>query len=91
MEDKSYPSMLRGNEAMELLKSVNDPITNQLMNMANFEVLRRFLERDGLPISDFDLRFFMEAMKDFCSQHDTIRKILAGEDLRAWTDDHLQD
>jgi hypothetical protein len=91
VEDKSYPSMLRGNEAMELLKSVNDPITNQLMNMANFEVLRRFLERDGLPISDFDLRFFMEAMKDFCSQHDTIRKILAGEDLRAWTDDHLQD
>ena len=87
MENTKEALLLRQDEAMKLLKSVEDPVTNQLMNMANFEVLRRFLHRDGLPVSDFDLRFFIEAMKDFCSQHDNLRKILAGEDLRAWTDD----
>ncbi len=72
---------------MDLLRSVSDPITNQLMNMANFEILNRFLEGSNLPASDFDLRFFIEAMRDFCGQHENIRKVLAGEDLRAWTDD----
>lgn len=90
MENSNQVILLRQNEAMDLLKSVNNAVTNQLMNMANFEVLKRFMEREGLPTNDFDLRFFMEAMRDFCSQHDTIRKILAGEDLRAWTDHDLE-
>ena len=90
MENTKEILLLRQDEAMKLLKSVEDPITNQLMNMANFEVLRRFLRHEGLPVSDFDLKFFIEAIKDFCSQHDNLRKILDGEDLRAWTDDDLQ-
>jgi hypothetical protein len=91
VEDKNYPGMRRGDEAREMLKSVKDPTTNQLMNMINFEVLKRFFERKDLPVCDFDMLFFMEVIREFCSQHSTMRKILAGEDLRAWTDDGLQD
>jgi len=87
VENGKETLLLRQDEAMRILKSEDDPITNQLMNMANFEVLTRFLERKDLPVSDFDLCFFMETMKAFCSQHKTIAKILAGEDLRLWTDD----
>jgi hypothetical protein len=83
--------ILKQDEAMEILRSVKDPITNQLMNMANFEVLRRYFELQEVPVCDFDLCFSMEAMRDFCSQHETIAKILAGEDLRAWTDDDLRE
>jgi hypothetical protein len=38
------------------------------------------------PISDFDLRFFVDAMLEFCNDHETLKRILAGEDLR-WFDD----
>jgi hypothetical protein len=89
MTKNNDPAILKQEEARKVLQSVEDPITSQLMNMANFEVLTRFLERKDLPGSDFDLCFFMEVMKGFCSQHKTIAKILAGEDLRLWTDEDL--
>lgn len=85
--DKPPPDLLRWDEAMELLRSVNDPITSQLMNMANFAVLRKTLQAKEHPVADFDLRFFFEVMADFCSDHETLRKVLAGEDMRLWSDD----
>lgn len=72
---------------MDFLRSIDDPITNQLMNMANFAVLKRFFETKKFPVADFDLRFFLEVVLDICSDHETLRKVLAGEDLRCWTDD----
>ena len=86
MQEGNQPMIINHDEAMEILRSVKDPVTNQLMNMANFEVLKRFLEHRDLPACDFDLVFFLKVVKDFCSQHEAIRKILAGEDLKAWTD-----
>jgi hypothetical protein len=87
--ENQHPKMLRWDEAMELLRSVDDSITNQLMNRANFEIIKKFSERRGLPVADFDLRFFMEVMLEFCGQHTVIKKILDGEDLRPWTEDNL--
>lgn len=81
------PRLLNWDEAMKLLGSVEDKATSQLMNMANFEVLKRFFQLKHFPAADFDLRFFMEVMLEFCSDHDTLRKILAGEDVRMFSDD----
>lgn len=38
------------------------------------------------PVADFDLKFFVEVMIEFCRDHESLKKILAGEDLR-WFDD----
>lgn len=83
------PQLLKWDEAMELLRSVDNPTTNQLMNMANFEILRRFFQTKELPSEDFDLRFFMEVMLAFCSDHIRLRRILEGEDLSLLSDDTL--
>lgn len=84
--------LLRWDEAMRVLEAVDDPITGQLMNMANFEVMKRFQGKDeGLPLADFDLRFFMEVMRDFCSDHDNLRKVLDGQDLRMLTEEDGSD
>jgi hypothetical protein len=77
------PKLSRFVEAMELLNSVEDLTTSQLMNRANFVVLRRFNEEGQLPVADFDLRYFMEIIHEFCSDHESLRRILQGEDLRA--------
>jgi lipase chaperone LimK len=83
--------LLRWDEAIEVLRSIENPITSQLMNIANFEVLKRFLQSKEFPVADFDLRFFMEVMRDFCSDHETLRKVLDGEDLRLFSDDFQND
>ncbi len=79
--------LLRWDEAMQLLNSVEDPITNQLMNRANFEILKRFFKLKDYPVSDFDLRFFMEIMLAFCSDHNNLREILSGENVGVFSDD----
>ena len=78
--------LLRWDEATELLRSVDDPITSQLMNMANFEVVKKVIELKEFPVASFDMRFFMDVMRSFCSDHDTLRKVLSGEDLRVFED-----
>lgn len=85
-DTEKEPEMLRLVEASELQNSVDDLVTSQLLSMASTCVMRKFMENKTLPVSDFDMRFFSEAMLDFCSKHDTLRQILAGEDLR-WFDD----
>jgi hypothetical protein len=81
------PQLIRWTEAMQVLNSVDNLTTNQLMNMANFEVLKCIIEQKELPANDFDLKFFMEVMKAFCSDHSTLRKVLSGEDIRIFTED----
>ncbi len=80
------PKMLRREEAAELQNSVKDLVTSQLLSLAAMCVWRKFMENTTLPISDFDMRFFSEVMLDFCSKHETLRQVLAGDDLR-WFDD----
>jgi hypothetical protein len=91
MQDRITPRMLRWDEAIELLKSVDDLTTSQLMNMAIFQLVAKSdgLEKNG--VTDFDVLFFMELMLGFCRQHDRLKRILGGEDLRAWTDELEKD
>ncbi len=79
--------LLRQDEAAQLLRSVKDLTTSQLMNIAGTLIIKRYLKQEGLPITDFDLKFFMEVMMEFCGDHDTLRRILDGEDLRWFADD----
>ena len=89
-EKNKEPIMLRLDEASELQKSVKDLVTSQLLSMASTCVIRKFMENKALPISDFDMRFFSEAMLEFCSKHDSLRQILAGEDLRWFDDEEIE-
>jgi hypothetical protein len=82
-------NLLKQNEAMELLNSVKDLVANQLMNRANFYVTKRFMARETAPVSDFDLRFFMEVMEELFNDQEALRRILNGEDLRVWTDEEI--
>lgn len=77
------PAMLRQEEAAQLREQEPNPITAQLMEMAQATLIIRSLRGEKGPIADFDLRYFMEVIQEFCGQHDTLRAILAarGEEL----------
>jgi hypothetical protein len=77
------PALLFQEEAESFLQSVSDPATKQLLAIAYAEVRRRFEEKKNLPVSDFDLLFFMERMKEFFSKADELRRILSVENLAA--------
>lgn len=75
-------NFLRWEEMKELLASEQDPVTAQLMGEAFMKVFNRLLKREGLPVGDFDMRFFMEILQEFFSEHETIKKIIDGTDDR---------
>ena len=69
---------LRENELKELLASESDPVTSQLMTMANHILTLRVIRKEKGPVSDFDLRYFMEIIQDFAREHEALKKILDG-------------
>ena|SRR3982751_2930262 len=87
-EKERCPGFLRQREMEELIDSEKDPITRDLMALANIVVFGRVARHDSGPISDFDLLYFMELMQDFASRHDTIRLMLdgRGSELSWWPD-----
>jgi hypothetical protein len=79
--------ILRSEAATEILESENNPVTRALLNNANFWFMKKFFEKRELPVSDFDLRFFMELMRDIFSEHDVLRRMLAGEKVGQFFED----
>jgi hypothetical protein len=79
---KKSPQMLREQDAQVFLDRIEDPITQQLIDIPYREVRRRFRESDQLPITDFDLKFFIEGLFLSCSCHDRIQRYLDGADNR---------
>ena len=73
------PGFLRQDEMNALIESETDPITADLMNQAANVVMLRVLRKEKRPIADFDLRYFMEVIQEFASDHDVLRKSLEGE------------
>lgn len=84
------PLLLRQPESWELLSSVKDMTTNQLLNKATMCIVQAYANPDKKPVSDFDLKFFVDAMLIFCSDHENLKKILAGEDLRWFDDEEIE-
>ena len=76
-------TLIRWNEATELLRQVKDDLVmDQLLNYANYVVLKRFQSQgvDELPKADFDLYFYLETVKQICEKRDPLRGVLAKED-----------
>ena len=70
-------------EAMELVRSTDDPVTRRLLHRANFFVMKRALAEKQAPHADFDMLFFMQVMREFLghAEHGHLQRILEGEDL----------
>lgn len=81
--------VVRGDEGMALLRSIDtgDRITRELVQNAMFHFLRRSETMQDRPVTDFDLLYFLELMRDVFSDHDYLRKVLAGERPGACFDD----
>ncbi|MFY9554408.1 MAG: hypothetical protein WAV47_06765 [Blastocatellia bacterium] len=81
MEQKA--DLTRWGEAMQLLKESKDHLMlDQLLNHANYVVIG-CLQTDSpieLPITDFDLHFFLTTVKNFCERPDFLRVVLRNED-----------
>jgi hypothetical protein len=86
-DENTGPAFLREEEMRQIVSSQQDPITAQLMGLAYHTLLVRMLRQESLPVADFDLRFFMEVIQEFCSDQETLKKVLAGEKLPAWYSD----
>ena len=82
MTDRRNPQLLREQDAQVFLDRIEDPITRQLIDIPYREVRRRFNESDHLPITDFDLKFFIEGLFLSCSCHHRIQLWLDGVDHR---------
>ena len=76
------PVLLRRQESSDLIDSATeDLVTNRLLRAACFCIIKRFLENKNLPVADFDLGFFTEAMFEFCSNHKLLQDILDGKEV----------
>lgn len=86
LETSLNPRLVNQEEAEQLLRSVSNAAVRQLVEIAYIEVKRRFEELESLPGADFDVLFFMEALKVAFSNIDDVRRILDGEDLASQYD-----
>lgn len=85
MDNEKKTEILRQEESWDVLNSVTDLRTRQLLNKATMCIVNSYAHSENKPMSDFDLKFFVQAMLGFCSDHENLQRILAGEDLR-WFD-----
>ena len=79
--------ILRDDEARALISSVEDPITKHLLSNAMFHFFRRYNEHKQKPASDFDMLYFVTLLQEIFSEHDTLRRILAGERVGVFFND----
>jgi hypothetical protein len=78
--------VMRDDEAKALIATVDDPITGRLLSNAMFHFFRRYYEQQDRPVSDFDMLYFATLMRDIFSEHEVLRRILAGERVGAFFD-----
>jgi len=79
---KRAPKLLREHRSALFLDQIKNAITRRMVEVPYREVLRRFEESRRLPISDFDLAFFVEGLFLSCSCHARIEMYLNGIDHR---------
>jgi hypothetical protein len=79
--------VLRHDAANELISSIEDPITQRLMNNAMFHFLRTYYQEKRYPAADFDMLYFVQLLRDIFEEHEVLQRILAGERVGALFDD----
>ena len=72
--------------AGQFIQSISDSTTKVLVNNAHYHLYRRLAEK-RLPEGEFDMRFYVEVMAEMFSEHDVIRRMLAGENVGAFFSD----
>jgi ABC-type transporter Mla MlaB component len=87
MTRASDAEVLRSDEAMDVLRSEDDPITSALLNNAHFWFTKKFFEERKRPIADYDYAFFMDVLRAVFSEHAVLRKILSGEKVGQFFED----
>lgn len=81
-------TLLHCDEAMRIIEQVEDPITRNLLNMGFVHLVKKsHLEQQQSPCCDFDMLYFVNALKDFFAEHDVLAQTLAGETVGAWFND----
>lgn len=83
---KTTGGFIRSDEAGKLIESIKDPVTGILVNNAQYHIYRRLAEK-RLPVGEFDLLFYMEVMKEMFSEHELLKRMLAGERVGAFFDE----
>lgn len=74
-------------EATRFIEQIADPITRALVNMAFVQLVKRVhVEKKDAPHTDVDALFFVRLLHDFFSEHDVLKRMLAGEKVGAWFD-----
>lgn len=84
---------IRQTEANDVAKKADNLITRQLVDSAVAQALAFTpLERKEFPIADFDMKYFVEVMLNLFGEknHNYLRAILDGKDLRWWDDEELE-
>ena len=81
-------TLIHADEAIRFIEQIGDPVTRALVNMAFVRFVKRIHvdERDA-PRADVDGLFLVEVLHDFFSEHDVLKRTLAGEKVGAWFDD----
>ena len=81
---------IRQDDATEVAKDASNLITQQLVNSAIASAVALTpIERKTWPVADFDMKYFAEIMLNLFEErnHDYLRAILRGEDVRWWGDE----
>ena len=67
-------TLLNCDEAIRFIEQIPDPVTKNLVNMAFVHVVKQVhLEKRTRPAADFDMLFFVTALKDFFAEHQVLR------------------
>jgi hypothetical protein len=72
-------------EANELMYSLDDPITFQFSHAAYFEIESGLSKNTLHPIGVFDLAFFARVIIRLFSDHNSLRSVKAGHQVREYS------
>ncbi len=75
------PTILNFDEAQSYYRTIEDPITQELVGMALSRLIIRWMHGDR-PGADFDARFFVKVLEDALGNHRSIAHVLDGGTLR---------
>ena len=78
-DGKQIHGFLRQEEMNALIANETDPITADLMSQAAHLVVLKVIRGEEGPLGDFDLRYFMEVIQEFASDHEMLRQTLEGK------------
>src|SRR5277367_2488570 len=81
------PHLANCEPALELIKTTDDRILRNLLDMAFMEFIRHNFAKNGdahPPQSEFDMLYCMSVLKSFFSNRELLMQVLSGQEPEAW-------